>query len=74
MPDFAIAYLAFPAFLAGCDSHEFIARSVICREKLGGYLGVNRRQKRIFMDTADKSMILTIAIFHEPLRKIVALS
>jgi hypothetical protein len=52
LPD---TFLAFPAFLAGCDNHKFIARSGRCREKLGDYLGVNGRQKRILRDTADKS-------------------
>jgi hypothetical protein len=67
-------YLAFPAFLAGWDNHKFVERSAKCRENLGGYLGVNGRQKRIFMDTVDKSMILMIASIHKGLREIVAFS
>ena len=45
-----------------------------CRKKLGGYLGVNGRQKWLLVDTVDKSMILTISNIHKGFREIVAFS
>ena len=44
------------------------------RKNLGGYLGVNGRQKQIFMDCVDISMILTRANIHEVFLKRIAFS
>jgi hypothetical protein len=47
-------------------------RSGECQKKLGGYLGVNGRQKWLFVDKVDKSIILMIASIHEGFCEIVA--
>jgi hypothetical protein len=62
-------FLAFPAFLAGWDIRELALRMENFRENLGSHLGVNGRQKRLFVDTVDKSMILMIISIHEGFRK-----
>jgi hypothetical protein len=59
-----VLFSLFPLFSQGVEFTKVRQWWQKCLKNLGGYLGVNGRHKRTFVDYVDKSNILVAANIH----------